>query len=377
MKKGSGRLGVIVLFLGFSLHSGPEFPCPPEDSLPNHQQQEAIERTLFELVNLEREKEGLSPLRLSAELAVLARRHSADMAESGKLSHISVSGDTYEARLVGADFFFSGAGENVARSETTVVEFVHRSLMESSDHRRNILGTDFNTIGIGVVANRETSAFFATQDFIRALEPLSSETAETQLAEKIQEWRKTRSLPQLIFQGEANPLARNLAEARAGEKPLPPIPSSLGETHVYFVTTPSLQDIEFQSLHLDSPFYYEGGLGVSFGRLKNYPGGAFCVALVLFPKYENLSLSCFVRERGLGAGNGGDGAFPELMRKHYGASHCDELSDEAISCGGIASLLKIARNDGVRQIIAFIGASEELQLQMLRTGDIIRPCRID
>jgi uncharacterized protein YkwD len=291
MKRGGGWLGIVGLSAAFFLHAGPKSTRPLADSLQEHKRREAIERTLFELVNFEREKGGLSPLRLSVELSALARRHSADMAAAGKLSHTSASGDTYEARLVGAGFFFSGAGENVARSETPVVEFIHRSLMESRDHRRNILDAGFDTVGIGVVANRETSAFFATQDFIRALEPLASESAEAQLAGDILEWRRTRSLPQLIFRGEANRLARNLAEARAGEKPLPPVPSSLGETHVYFVTTPSLQEIEFQSLHLDSPFYYEGGLGVSFGRLKNYPGGAFCVALILFPTYEDVSLS--------------------------------------------------------------------------------------
>jgi len=289
MKKGSGRLCVLVLFLGFSLHSGQEFPLPSGGAIPIHEQLEDIERTLFELVNHEREREGLLPLRLSADLSALARRHSADMAESGKLSHTSVSGDTYEARLVGADLFFSGAAENVARSETPDVELIHRSLMESRDHRRNILDADFDTVGIGVVADRETSAFFATQDFIRALEPLPSDSAETQLAGKIQGWREKRSLPKLIFQGEANRLARSLAEARAAEKPLPPIPSSLGETHVYFVTTPLLEEIE--ALHLDSLFYVEGGVGISFGRLKGYPGGAFCVALVLFPKYEYISPS--------------------------------------------------------------------------------------
>ena len=59
MKRGVGRLGVLVLFLGFSLLSGREFPRPPEGSRPNHKPQEAIERTLFDLVNLEREKGGL------------------------------------------------------------------------------------------------------------------------------------------------------------------------------------------------------------------------------------------------------------------------------------------------------------------------------
>ncbi len=328
MNKGTGRLSVLALFLGFLLLSGQELPRPPAGSRANHQPLEGIERTLFELVNSERKKEGLLPLRISIELAFLARRYSAGMAESGNLSHTSVTGETYEERLVRADFFFSRAGENVARSETSVAEFIHQSLMESRDHRRNVLDADFDTVGIGVAANRESGTIFITQDFIRALEPLSSEAAETRLAERIQEWRNDGSLPRLFFREDLNRLALTLAVARAGEKPLPPVPSSLGETHVYLVTTPSLDEIDLPSLHLDSPFYFEGGMGVSFGRLKNYPGGAFCVVLVILSKYEPLSL---VR-----------------------SAHWAEM----------ASLPKVARHDDAIGIMAFlILASEKLRLQ--------------
>lgn len=286
MKRAIGWLGVLVLSAGFSLSSGPEVRRLPAEPISIQEKLEAIEQDLFAFINTEREKEGIPPVRFSASLSALARRHSAGMAQSDRLSHDSVSGEDYETRLVGAGFFFFRSGENVARSETTAVEFIHRSLMTSRDHRQNILDPGFDTVGIGVVENRGASAFFVTQDFIRAVEPLSSESAETELAERIQGWRKDRSLSRLIFREEIGRLARILAAARAGDKPLPQIPSSLGEAHVYFVITPSLEDIDFQTLHLDNPFYNEGGAGVSFGRLKDYPGGAFCVVLILLPKYE-------------------------------------------------------------------------------------------
>lgn len=288
MKRGSGWVGVLVLSLGFSWNSGQEQARPPAGIKPDRIETETIKQDLFALVNSEREKEGRSPLRFSNELAALAHRHSADMAESGKMSHTSASGETYEERLVRANFFFSHAGENVAHSETPVAEIIHSSLMDSRDHRQNILDADFDTVGIAVVAVGKPAAFFVTQDFIHALEPLSSETAEARLAGKIREWRRIRSLSNLPFLEEANRLARSLAEARAGEKALPPIPSSMGETHVYFVTTPLPEEINFQSLNIDNPFYHQAGIGVSFGRLKKHPGGAYCVALLLFPKYEYL-----------------------------------------------------------------------------------------
>ncbi len=285
MKRVIAWLGVVAFSAGFCLSSRWE-PDNPGHTGTLQEKLEAIERELFAFINTERENEGILPVRLSADLSALARQHSAGMAESGTLSHDSLSGGDTESRLVSAGFFFSRAGENVARSETTLVEFIHRSLMESPDHRRNILDPEFDTVGIGVAEGREGAIFFVTQDFIRAVDPLSTESAETGLVERIQAWRAGRSLSRLLFREEISRLARILAAARAGEKPLPAIPSSLGETHVYFVTAPSIADIDFQSLHLDNPFYAEGGVGVTFGRLKDYPGGAFCVVLVLLPKYE-------------------------------------------------------------------------------------------
>ena len=75
---------------------------------------EAMERRLFGLTNAVRREHGFPPLRQSAELTALARRHSSDMAGHQRLSHESTNGESYEDRLVGAGFFFSAGGENAA-----------------------------------------------------------------------------------------------------------------------------------------------------------------------------------------------------------------------------------------------------------------------
>jgi uncharacterized protein YkwD len=255
---------------------------PPEST--------AIERRLFDLANKERETRALPPLHSSDGLAGLARRHSSDLALSGALSHLSSSGLSLQDRLVRAGLFFTEGGENVARSETYVADFIHQSLMESSEHRENILNSSYDTVGIGVVEIKDGS-YYITQDFIRAIEVLPGEAAKAWIAGRIQEWRSARSLPPLIFQEEAGRLAQEFAEARAGEKPTPPFPDSRRETHMFIIVTPALERLDERSLHVDSPDYDEGGLGVSFGRLKDYPGGAYCVAVALLPSNRYLSLT--------------------------------------------------------------------------------------
>jgi hypothetical protein len=243
----------------------------------------AMERRLLTLANKERETRSLPPFHLSERLAGLARRHSSDMASRNALSHVSSLGQSFQERLVEAGFFFAEVGENVARGETYVADFIHRPLMESSEHRENILNISFDTVGIGVM-EREDGSYYVTQDFIRAIEALPKEAAMAWIARRIQEWRSARSLPPLIFQKEAGRLAQTFAEAKAAETKMPPFPDLPRELNVFIVVTPSLERLDEKSLHFDDPNYDEGGLGVAFGRLKDYPGGAYCIAVALFPK---------------------------------------------------------------------------------------------
>jgi uncharacterized protein YkwD len=250
----------------------------------------AIEERLLVLANKERESRGLPPLQWSDGLAAVARRHSADLALSGALSHVSSSGETLQDRLVGAGFFFARAGENVARGETYFADLIHRALMESSEHRENILDPGFDTVGNGAVKAQD-GTYFVTQDFIRAVEPLSEKAARSRMAERIQEWRSARSLSPLVFQEDAARLAQRFAEARIAGAPTPSLADLQIETHVFIVVSPLLEELDERSLHVDSPDYDEGGLGVCFGRMKDLPGGAYCVVLALLPRSKYISLT--------------------------------------------------------------------------------------
>ncbi|MBX6341758.1 MAG: CvpA family protein [Thermomicrobiaceae bacterium] len=135
--------------LPFSFTSGLE--VRPED-----------EARMVALVNQERERRGLAPLRVDAKLQAVARAHSEEMLRLGYFSHVSpVSGSPLD-RLTASGVQFAVAGENLAYAPT--VEIAHQGLMESEGHRANILSPEFTRIGVGVVAAPNGGKMF-TQEF--------------------------------------------------------------------------------------------------------------------------------------------------------------------------------------------------------------------
>jgi uncharacterized protein YkwD len=243
-----------------------------------------IEQDLFELINKERNDHGLSTLRLSLDLSRLARQHSQDMATRQELSHLSSSGKSYEERLVEVGFYYISRGENVAFSETFVAEFIHHPLMESPEHKKNILGPAFDQVGIGVILV-EKKGYYVTQDFIQSLEPEEEEKVQAKIQNKINALRRKNSLPPLVFLKEAEDYARGYAQQKAETKPPPPCPPYFGENHIVYISSPSLDKahLVYKDVILDQ-IYESSGLGIIFRRNKEYPGGSYFVTLILFPE---------------------------------------------------------------------------------------------
>ena len=105
---------------------------------------------MFELVNAERTRRGLNPLVLDSGLTEVARKHSAEMFELSYFDHQSpVTGSPFD-RLNAAGIIYKMAGENLAYAPN--VDVAHVGLMDSPPHRENILESDFQKIGIGVIS---------------------------------------------------------------------------------------------------------------------------------------------------------------------------------------------------------------------------------
>ncbi|CCH53029.1 hypothetical protein BN8_02089 [Fibrisoma limi BUZ 3] len=108
-----------------------------------------LETRMLELVNEERAKEGLEPLKADPELARVARNHSRDMFVRGYFSHVTPDGKDPFDRIRAANVRFRSAGENLALAQT--VNIAHTGLMNSPGHRANILQPAFGRVGIGIL----------------------------------------------------------------------------------------------------------------------------------------------------------------------------------------------------------------------------------
>ena len=108
-----------------------------------------LEAAMLEMVNKERQKNGLNLLEADPEMTQVARLHSPDMFIKGYFSHYDLSGKNPFDRMRDANIRFLAAGENLALAQT--LEIAHRNLMNSPGHRANILSPEFNRLGIGIL----------------------------------------------------------------------------------------------------------------------------------------------------------------------------------------------------------------------------------
>lgn len=123
---------------------------------------DAAERTMLAYLNAQRGQRGLPPLRLDPTLVAVARAHSADMFRRSYFSHDSPDGASPFDRMHAAGIRYSIAGENIAYAPNVTI--ADTGLMNSPEHRDNILRPQFTRVGIGIVSGGLFEEMF-TQDF--------------------------------------------------------------------------------------------------------------------------------------------------------------------------------------------------------------------
>ncbi len=123
----------------------------------------ASEQRMLERINQARAQVGLSPLRTDPLLHEAAREHSQDMYRRHYFSHRTPDGKTPYDRLHDLRFHYVTAGENIAFAPDG--DQAWASLMNSPDHRANILNPDFRCVGIGAYKGLNGYEEMFTQDF--------------------------------------------------------------------------------------------------------------------------------------------------------------------------------------------------------------------
>lgn len=135
------------------------------DSLYNHPSEADNERMLYYLVNATRQEYGVGFLERDQTADDAAKRHSEDMALRGYFEHVSPDGGMLKDRLVNSQVSFRFAGENIATGHTSSI-FVHHSLINSMDHRKNLLHPDFTHLGVGV-AYSDSEIPYYTENYVQ------------------------------------------------------------------------------------------------------------------------------------------------------------------------------------------------------------------
>ena len=158
---------------------------------PGYRFDDIMERAFVAKINQERTSRGLTPLIIRDEMRPAARFHSLDMGVNRFFGHRSPTGKTHAARVAAFDrtLLPKSSAENVAQLEmqcrdgawqsiscadmpeqandpmASAVKELHRQLMQSAGHRKNILAPETTHIALGVA--RTEFGVYVTQVFVQ------------------------------------------------------------------------------------------------------------------------------------------------------------------------------------------------------------------
>jgi hypothetical protein len=125
------------------------------------------ESRLLALTNQVRASNGLAPLTIDGQLAGVAQRWAATLAERGVISHNA----SLPAQLSG----WKVLGENVGVGGT--VDAIHAGWVGSPTHHQNLVDPAFTKVGFGIV--RPDARIFVVQVFMQPKAPAASAPSPT------------------------------------------------------------------------------------------------------------------------------------------------------------------------------------------------------
>ena len=239
----------------------------------------AAEQQLLVLINQERAKSGVEPLKLDERLTRAARRHSQLMIERDSLAHQLLGEDPLVMRLSAEGMRCDHDGENIALNGD--VASAHALLMDSPGHRANILATHFNSVGIGVV--RTGDLVYVTEDFAHAMPSLSDFEADAAAQQAITDHARALGLP-IPVRKVRTQLTRMACDMAKQDK----IDSSavgeiLGVTAAVAWTATDLQKLPpgLQKI-LSQPVSSGYSLGVCFATSASQLGGVYWLLFITY-----------------------------------------------------------------------------------------------
>lgn len=132
---------------------------PPLDNCGHN----PTEQQVFQLLNQERQKQGLHLYKCDPFAVKAARGHSEYMCKTKQFSHYA--NGTPSSRLKAAGATFTSCGENIAWGYQTP-QAVHNGWMGSWGHRAAMLSKTFDRVGVGFVLCNGKTAYW-TENFLK------------------------------------------------------------------------------------------------------------------------------------------------------------------------------------------------------------------
>jgi len=122
-------------------------------------------KLLFDLTNAARAKEKLPALTYNAVLTRMAVEHSRNMAKQKSMKH-ELDSKGPNARLDDLNYEWTECSENIAAPRSLdETKLIFELWMKSKYHRDNILGKDYEEMGIGIEQHQGKGDWYITQVF--------------------------------------------------------------------------------------------------------------------------------------------------------------------------------------------------------------------
>ncbi|MET3682940.1 hypothetical protein ABID56_001030 [Alkalibacillus flavidus] len=125
---------------------------------------EDSEQLMMYLINQERALRDYNTLTLDSTMSDIARDHAIDMKERDYFAHDTLEGITPRDRMEESGYPLAYSGENIAAGQGFVLS-AHEGLMNSEDHRDNLLFDDYDYIGVGITQGDSTFTNYFAQNF--------------------------------------------------------------------------------------------------------------------------------------------------------------------------------------------------------------------
>ena len=235
---------------------------------------------ILRLINQARTQAGAAPLAFDQALNQAAQAHGQSMLQAGTLSHRLPGEADLQVRLGQTGLRFNRAGENIAYDFSA--QHAHLTLMQSDEHRQNILSRSYNTVGIAVAW--VACQMYVVEDFAQSLPTYEAGQAEDLVAAKIAALRSQKSLPQLNrVKGGNNSATCSTDQSLAQPLQARTVPALTNARYVlsYSNSEPQILPSSAGNVINDGQMR-DFSVGACFTRTEKHPNGAYFVTMMFY-----------------------------------------------------------------------------------------------